>query len=115
PAAAPLVVVAKLATPVALLTIWLISCPPSAPVNVTVNGPPLFPVTDTLPLRAAMVLRLARTAAAVVPPAPSVTARGDVALAPSNDSVVLPLAPNVSFWTSLLKARLWTSLPTPSA
>ena len=63
------------AEPAALLAIWATFCPASVLMNVTVNGPPVGPVTCTLPFRSGIRFKLVRTAAAAVR---SVAGRSDV-------------------------------------
>src|SRR6185369_10566393 len=63
------------------------SCPASPPVKVTVQGPPLLPVTVTLPLTAGIVFRFDWIAPEVVP-VPSVIAD---AFTPLKENVVDPL------------------------
>ena len=45
--------------------------PAKAPMNVMLNGPPVGPATETLPARAGIVFRLARTVDAVVVTTPT--------------------------------------------
>src|SRR5258707_12684850 len=96
--------VATVALAVELLTIGLTFCPVRAPLKVIVNGPPVLPVTVTLPTRDGIVARLACTSASVVPLVPVVTVSGEVAVwipvPGSNDNVVVPLATNVNVCTS---------------
>src|SRR6476661_4938740 len=71
--------------------------------NVIVNGPPLAPVTDTLPVRSGMVFKFASTVAGVGATL-GVNVRAAVAGMPAYDSVNAPpeMPPIVAVWTSLM-------------
>src|SRR4051812_38653501 len=65
--------------------------PASGPVNVMLNGPPLGPLTDTLPASAGIVFRLFKTSKALVPATPVWTPlkpTGNKALSPLYDRYV---------------------------
>src|SRR5262245_8829526 len=62
--------------------------PASAPVNMMLNGPPLGPLTKTLPVSVGIVFRLLKTSNALVPATPvlmPLKPTGSVALTPLYD------------------------------